>query len=99
MSQIESLAHKTSKIDLNPAAGRSEFYSDASGVARRGLSIAKRPDQGGSKGRKTEFRTNYYDIEIDYTKTAYQFDVDIICSFTRKDGSQANFNVKRENRK
>jgi hypothetical protein len=93
-----SLADKSKK----PMASGSKttFYSsEASASARLGMTVARRPDSGGSKGRETTIKTNFYRLDIDYTKSAIQYDVEITCSFTRKDGSAGSFSVKRENRK
>jgi hypothetical protein len=89
------------KLNLNEKQSTiSSFYSDTNAQsARLGLKVAERPDQGGSKGRSTVVRVNFYPIDIDYTKSAVQYDVEITCTFTRKDGTSGSFSVKREHRK
>ncbi len=99
--EIEDLRN----LDLNTkkklsASTTTTSYSDSNAQsARLGLKVATRPDQGGAKGRSTTVRANFYPIDIDFSKSAVQYDVDITCTFTRKDGSQGSFSVKREHRK
>lgn len=75
------------------------ILSERIGDANYGLSLAKRPDSGGSKGRSIDVYANFYPVKINFDKLAYQYDVDISCTFVRKDGSLGEFMARREQRK
>ena len=73
------------------------FSFDSTG-ARLGMRTAIRPDRGGTKGTSTQFKVNFFKIDIDFSTTAYQYNLEIKCEFARKDGSKGSFVAKKEHK-
>lgn len=72
--------------------------SSSSQAARIGFKICKRPDDGGSSGRKTAISANFFPIEIDFSRSFYQYAVEIECIFEKRDGTTGKFSVLRDSR-
>ena len=72
--------------------------SSASGGARLGLRMCRRPDNGGSAGRKTQTQANFYSIDIDFTRHFVQYAVEIECTFEKQNGTTGKFSVPRDSR-
>lgn len=77
---------------------RTVYSTSESSKSRIGFSICKRPDNGGSAGRTTSVLANFYPIEIDFTRSFYQYAVEIECMFSKRDGSIGKFTVPRHSR-
>jgi hypothetical protein len=57
--------------------------------------LCTRPDNGGTNGRQTVLTTNFYDIDIDFKKGAYHYDVDIVFVYLKRDGVTGESSAKR----
>lgn len=58
-----------------------------------------RPDKGGKNGRSTVLKTNFYDIEIDFTKGAYHYDAEIVFTYLKKNGKPGQSPAKKSYKK
>lgn len=102
--ELESSIDKMSIDEATGASNRSRSIVKSSiekavSISSNNYKFNTRPDQGGKSGRTTQLTTNFYKIEIDYTKFAYHYDIEIVYQYTRKDGSSAQANAKKELKK
>lgn len=88
-----------------PHAARSKSASNSNQVnvclttKSNNFQIHRRPDAGGQNGRKTQLLTNFYKLDIDYSKGAYHYDVEMLYEYTKKDGTISYAKAKKDVKK
>lgn len=80
------------------AAPNTVYSSSSSSQVQIGFKICKRPDNGGVSGRKTTVHANFFPIEIDFSRSFYQYAVEIECVFKKRDDTSGKFSVSKDSR-
>ena len=109
-SMVPELEQQLSKVTMNqnlPSETASNIRSTSSERKRVSSVVTNfktstlnnvfcaRPDGGGTVGRQTVLKTNFYDIDIDFTKGAYHYDVEIVFVYLKKNGVAGESPAKR----
>lgn len=72
-------------------------YSDS--TSHRALEFCKKPNTSGQMGRPIEVFANFYAVKIDYSKSFYQYQVDVTKKITKKNNTDVEVFVNKDKRR
>ena len=82
---------------LDTRAQASAINTNFSYINTENNKFCIRPDSGNTvANRQTELIANFYDIDIDFTKSACHYDAEIDFIFQKKDGTSGKNEAKKE---
>lgn len=72
-------------------------YSDS--TSHRTLEFCKKPNTSGKMVKQIEVLANFFALEIDYSKSFYQYHVDVIKKITKRNNSCGEVSVNKDKRR